>query len=170
MISGKVIESLGGGTFLALGVESLLMRYTRQQGGKAWKLMDSILLKLWAIEALSCFTFFVNVFSHNSAKETSTHSTFLLIHQLLPAPTVSQEWNQLLKFVIWLVSLKVCVLKTCFCSLVLLGNGNIFRKWGPWKELLNWHEVSSHLDNILLKLHHYIQSLKKKNKQQCSNL
>jgi hypothetical protein len=64
------------------------------------------------------------MFSHTSEKETSTDSSFLLIHQLLPDPTVSQEWIQLFKFEIWLVSLKAHVLKACFYRLVLLGNGS----------------------------------------------
>lgn len=63
-ITGKVIESLGGGTFLAQGVESLLVGYTRPQGGKAWQLMDSILLKLRYRSPFSLQFLCPYVFSH----------------------------------------------------------------------------------------------------------
>lgn len=98
MIFEKVMESPGGGTFLARGIESIMVATGRgsveadglHPSGTGSQL-SPLFLKFPFASGLSHF-------SHSHKNETRAHCSFLLIHQLLPSPPVNQECSQLFKF------------------------------------------------------------------------
>lgn len=125
MISGKAIDSLEGGTFLAQGVESLLVGYIRKHGGKAWEAIDSVLLKLQLHKP-----FLTSVpFSHISEREPYTDSQFSS-HSPTPSSSYCQSRREpLVQF--W--SLSGLPKGPCIEGLFLQTGAT--KNWAPCKKL-----------------------------------